>query len=193
MALVVFLKGVNVGGHRRVRPTELAKRLERFDVVNIGAAGTFVVRKPVSEAKFRAELSRELPFDAEMMICSGSDILRLAETDPFAEESADRSIMQFVCVRATRRSASASMPLIIPATGAWELRVLDHSRQFVIGVCRRQMKAISHFGKLEKIFGSATTRSWSTILKIARILEEPVGQRARLSPSQSKASRTRRS
>src|SRR6185295_12228721 len=46
MAVVVFLRGVNVGGHRRLRPSVLAKELERLDVVSIGAAGTFVVRKP---------------------------------------------------------------------------------------------------------------------------------------------------
>ena len=176
MALVVFLKGVNVGGHRRIRPTELAKQLERYDVVNIGAAGTFVVHAPVSQTKFRAELKRRLPFEAEVMICGGSEILRLAATDPFAQEPNDRTVMQFVSVRGNRRSASAPPSVVIPATGEWEMKVLDHSDRFVIGICRREMKAISHFGQLEKIFGSATTRSWSTILKIARILEQPAGQ-----------------
>jgi uncharacterized protein (DUF1697 family) len=179
MALVVFLKGINVGGHRRIRPSLLAKQLERYDVVNIGAAGTFVVRKPVSQTKLRAELKRRLPFDAEVMICSGSAILGLAAANPFVHETSDRSIMQFVSMRANRRPASASTPLVIPATGLWELRVLGHTRQFVIGVCRRQMKAIGHLGQLERVFGSATTRSWSTILKIARILEESADQRRR--------------
>ena len=42
-ALVVFLRGVNVGGHRTFRPSVVAKELRKFDVVNVGAAGTFVV------------------------------------------------------------------------------------------------------------------------------------------------------
>ncbi|HET9637047.1 MAG TPA: DUF1697 domain-containing protein [Gemmatimonadaceae bacterium] len=193
MALVVFLKGINVGGHRRIRPTELAKQLQRYDVANIGAAGTFVVRAPVNQTKFRAELKRRLPFEAEVMICSGSDILALASTDPFEHEPSDRSVMQFVSVRGDRRSASAPPSVVIPASGEWEMKVLDHSDRFVIGICRRQMKAIGHFGQLEKIFGSATTRSWSTILKIARILEQPTNQRRARSPSQSKASRIKRS
>jgi uncharacterized protein (DUF1697 family) len=193
MSLAVFLKGVNVGGHRRVRPTELAKQLKRYDVVNIGAAGTFVVRNRVAEARLRAELKRRLPFEAEVMICSGSDILRLAALDPFARETADRSVMQFVTVLAERPKSRASTPIVLPPTGDWEFKVLDHADRFVIGVCRRQMKAIGQFGQLEKIFGcSGTTRSWSTILKIARILAES-GQGRRLSPSQSKASRISRS
>src|SRR4029079_6176876 len=56
MALVAFIRGVNVGGHRRFRPSLLAKELRAYDVVNIGAAGTLVVRKPGSRAKFLAAL-----------------------------------------------------------------------------------------------------------------------------------------
>ncbi|MBY0496071.1 MAG: DUF1697 domain-containing protein [Cyanobacteria bacterium] len=41
MALVVFLRGVNVGGHRTFRPAALAKQLEHLGAINIGAAGTF--------------------------------------------------------------------------------------------------------------------------------------------------------
>ena len=55
MALIVFLRGVNVGGHRTFRPSILARELSDYDVVNVGAAGTFVVRKP-SGAKFRSAL-----------------------------------------------------------------------------------------------------------------------------------------
>ena len=46
MALVVFIRGVNVGGHRTFRPSVLARVLSDYGVVNVGAAGTFVVRKP---------------------------------------------------------------------------------------------------------------------------------------------------
>ena len=64
MALVVFLRGVNVGGHRRFRPSVLARELSEYDVVNVGAAGTFIVRKPRSRTKFRAALLHKLPFEA---------------------------------------------------------------------------------------------------------------------------------
>jgi len=66
MALVVFLRGVNVGGHRTFRPSILARQLSGYDVLNVGAAGTFVVRKPGSRAKFRAALLRKLPFEAKL-------------------------------------------------------------------------------------------------------------------------------
>src|SRR5438067_2161923 len=100
MALVVLLKGVNVGGYRRFRPSELAKALERFDVVNVGATGTFVVRKPPSRGVLRAELARRLPFDAEVMICDGRDVLRLISSDPFARWPTGPAVVRFVSVLA---------------------------------------------------------------------------------------------
>jgi hypothetical protein len=68
MALVVFLRGVNVGGHRTFRPSVLARELSEYDVVNVGAAGTFIVRKPQSRAEFRAALLPKLPFEADVML-----------------------------------------------------------------------------------------------------------------------------
>ena len=87
MALVVFLRGVNVGGHRTFKPAALVKQLAHLDAVNIGAAGTFVIRKRVSRAKVRAELARRLQFETHMMICDGRDLTKLIARDPFARET----------------------------------------------------------------------------------------------------------
>src|ERR1700704_5607440 len=45
MSSVVFFRAVNVGGYQKFQPGKLAKELAEFGVVNIGAAGTFVVRE----------------------------------------------------------------------------------------------------------------------------------------------------
>jgi hypothetical protein len=87
MALIVFFRGINVGGYRTFRPSMLARELCAYDVVNVGAAGTLVVRKPGPRAKFLAELRRKLPFKAEVAFCDGSDLVRLEMEDPFGSES----------------------------------------------------------------------------------------------------------
>lgn len=61
MARVVFLRGVNVGGHRSFRPTPLALALKHLGAVNIGAAGTLVIRG-TTNARIRAEIAGVLPF-----------------------------------------------------------------------------------------------------------------------------------
>lgn len=174
MALVVLLRGVNVGGHRTFRPTQLARELKHLDVVNIGAAGTFVIRQPVTQAQLRAEVARELPFEAEVMICRGSEILGLMSRDPFAGQPARADIVRFVSVLARRPRSSPTTPFQRPPTGPWELRILARDNRFVFGVYRRQMKAVGHLGTLDRLFGvPVTTRNWNTIMAIARALSHP--------------------
>jgi uncharacterized protein (DUF1697 family) len=176
MALVVFLRGVNVGGHRTFRPSVLARQLRAFDVVNVGAAGTFVVRGEVSQKTLRAELVRRLPFDTHVMICGGDDVLRLASSNPFRGRRFGPNLIHFVSVLAKARRPSCALPHCVPATGAWELKVLGQQDRFVYGVYRRTMRAIRHLGRLDRLFDTpATTRSWSTITAVASVLETSRG------------------
>lgn len=172
MALVVLLKGVNVGGHRTFRPAVLAADLADLGVVNIGAAGTFVIRQPVTPARLRAELARRLPFEAEIMICRARDMLGLMSHRHYAGQPVRPDIVRFVSVLAANPRSAPSLPLRLPASGTWLLKVLARERRFVFGVYRRQMKAIGYLGAIDRLFGvPATTRSWKTIAAIANVLE----------------------
>jgi uncharacterized protein (DUF1697 family) len=172
MALVVFLRGVNVGGHRTFRPSILAKELSRYDVVNIGAAGTFVVRKPGPKAKFRAELLRKLPFDTHVALCDGRDLLRLEQDHSFGAEPAGPGVVRFLTVLTKAGRAAAPGLVVLPSAGEWLVRVVGSQKQFVFGEYRRHLKTIGYLGQLDKLFGvPATTRNWNTILTIVRILK----------------------
>ena len=172
MALVVFLRGINVGGHRTFRPSVLAKELGGYDVVNVGAAGTFVVRKPGSRAKFRAELKRKLPFEMEVVLCDGQDLLRLETENPFESEPSRPDIVRFVSILSKASGGPASIPCALPPTGEWFVRIIGLKDQFIFGMYRRHMKTIGYLGQIDKLFGApATTRNWNTITAIVRILK----------------------
>jgi uncharacterized protein (DUF1697 family) len=172
MALVVFLRGVNVGGHRRFRPSVIAKELSRFDVVNIGATGLFVVRKPGSTATFRAALMKKLPFETDVVICEGRDIARLAADDPFASEPVRADVARFVSVLPRSPRVRPATPITLPPEGEWFVKVLSSKGRFVFGVYRRHMKTIGYLGKIDKLFGMpVTTRNWNTMLSIIELLK----------------------
>ena len=172
MSLVVFLRGINVGGHRTFRPSLLAKELSDYGVVNVGAAGTFVVRKSGSRAKFRAELKRKLPFEMEIVICNGRDVIRLETENPFGKVPGRADIVRFVSILSRAGRVPASIPCALPSTGEWFVRIIGSRDQFVFGMYRRHMKTIGYLGQIDKLFGaSATTRNWNTILAIVRILK----------------------
>jgi len=172
MALVVFLRGVNVGGHRTFRPSILARELSDYDVVNVGAAGTFVVRKPGSRAKFRTDLLRKLPFEAQVLLCDGRDVARLERENPFATEPSRPDVVRFVSILSKADRGLASLPLTLPSSGEWLVRILASKNRFVFGVYRRHMKTIGYLDQIDKLFGvSATTRNWNTIISVVRILK----------------------
>ncbi|MEY2511212.1 MAG: hypothetical protein QOE26_1975 [Verrucomicrobiota bacterium] len=198
---VVFLRAVNVGGTNRCQPALIAKQLARFDIINIGAVGTFVVSKDVSESVLRAAIARKLPFKCEIMIFPARDLIKLTSKDPFAGQPSGPNITRFVSVaakplRARIRSGSHQtsnlksakgrirrgepqtsqlppIPLSLPSDDDWLLKVIAIQGRCVLGLYRREMKAISYLGKIEKLLGVAvTTRSWNTIQKIAQILNK---------------------
>jgi uncharacterized protein (DUF1697 family) len=171
VALVVFLRGINVGGHRTFRPTKLAEALKHLGAVNIGAAGTLVLRHPMTQAQARAEVARKLPFVAEIVVCQGRDIANLLSRNPFEGHSVRGGVVCFVSVLAQRRRLTPSTPMRFPSSGQWLLKILTRRNRFVIGMYRRHMKVIGLLGALDRLYGvPVTTRNWNTIVAIARVL-----------------------
>jgi uncharacterized protein (DUF1697 family) len=171
VALVVLLRGVNVGGHRTFRPTTLTRQLKHLDAVNIGAAGTFVIRQPVTPAQLRAELASRLPFKAEITICQGREIVRLMSENHFANQPMRPDTVRFVSVLSGRPRSTPPMPMSIPSSGMWLVKILARDDRFVLGLYRRHMKVIGYLGTFDRLFGvPVTTRNWNTITAIARVL-----------------------
>jgi uncharacterized protein (DUF1697 family) len=172
MALIVFFRGINVGGHRAFRPSVLAKELGIYNAVNVGAAGTLVIRKPGLRAKFLAELRRKLPFAATIAFCDGSDLVRLEMDNPFGAEPPRAGVVPFVSILSKAGCRRVSLPIAIPEGGEWLVRILGSKDRLVYGVYRRRMKTIGYLGQIDRLFGApATTRSWNTILSVLRVLK----------------------
>jgi uncharacterized protein (DUF1697 family) len=172
VALVVLLRGVNVGGHRAFRPSALATQLKHLDAVNIGAAGTFVIRRRVPRARVRREFARRLPFDTQVVICQGREIVDLVSRDFFRGRLVRPGVVRFVSVLSQSPRSAPATPLSFPPTGRWLVRILARERRFVVGMYRRHMRVIGYLGMLDRLFGvPVTTRNWNTISAIARVLE----------------------
>lgn len=172
MALVVFLRGVNVGGRRAIKPRELAGELAEFGVVNIGAAGTFVAQKSVGQAELRTEILARLPFEPELMICRSSEVLALAASEPFARARAAKDLKCYVSVLAKAPRTPPSLPIARPTGDAWQVKVIAISGRFVLSLHRRLGRKLLYPNEVvERNFGAATSRNWNTITKICEILE----------------------
>src|SRR5207247_10395434 len=116
---------------------------------------------------------QKLQFKCDIMICPACHIIKLAAKDPFSRQPAGPNITRFVNVLAKRLPSPPPLPLNLPSDDDWLLKIIAIEGRFVLGLYRRQMKAITYLGKVEKIFGvAATTRNWNTIQKIVQILSK---------------------
>lgn len=150
----------------------LADDLDALDVTSLGAAGTFIVRKPLAEAKLRAEFAKRIPFEAEIMIAKGSQVVALVEDAPFA--SAPEGTRPSVTMLAKPNAAGPTLPLDRPGTGKWALRLLEKRGPFVLALRRPGASGSGLYPNevVERAWGvPATTRDWTTIQKVAALLE----------------------
>jgi uncharacterized protein (DUF1697 family) len=172
MAHVVFLRGVNVGGSRCFQPSVLARDLAHLDAVNIGAAGTFVVRKRLSEAALRAEFACRLPFTTDLMICRSGELEQVAATNPFPTPGLPPDVRCFVSILAKKPGELPPMPFSYPEGKDWQVRIMGVSGRLAWAWWRRLGRSFVDPNSLvEKYLGvRATTRNWNTVVKLREVL-----------------------
>jgi len=171
MSSVVFFRAVNVGGYQKFQPGKLAEELAEFGVINIGAAGTFVVRENVSETKLRDEILRRLPFKPELMICPARNVLTLARGNWFGDAPAGKGMGRFVSVLQKAPRTKPRLPLEQPPGEKWEVRIVAVTGRFALSI-RRLGQTYSN-AVVEKHLGlPATTRNWNTIEVICAVSEK---------------------
>lgn len=173
MAHVVFLRAANVGGKNVFRPAQLAVALEHLDVVNVGAAGTFVVRGKASAAAIRREILAHLPFEPEMAVRPASEVAALVRSEPFARVTFSRDLRGWVAVLVGAPKARPTLPIVKPAGKEWSLRFDRVEGAFALGLVRRRPGgSVFPNQVVEGALGvSATTRWWETFERIARLIE----------------------
>jgi uncharacterized protein (DUF1697 family) len=168
MPFVVFLRGVNVGGHKTFKPAQFAKEFTKLRVTNLGAAGTFIVDGNSSEKTVRAEFARKLPFDTPLMICRAEEIFRLVGNQPFGAKSPAKDERWFVTIFEKPLKKPARLPLDFPPTNDWCVRLQGVEGKFALSVWRKRGRRIVYPNEVfEKSFGvPGTTRGWPTILSV---------------------------
>lgn len=175
MRWVAFLRAANVGKHHRFRPSDLVRELAKFGVINVGAVGTFVVRENVSESALRRAILSQLPFPCEVMICGAKEFIDLVETAPFDDAALSPDLRPFATIMGKQPIRSPKLPIYAPSSEDWEVKIVQVTGACVLSLWRRlKRNALYPNQVIEKKFGvAATTRSWSTILKVRVLLRSP--------------------
>jgi uncharacterized protein (DUF1697 family) len=167
MASAVFLRGVNVGG-KTFQPSAIAKAI---GAVNLGAAGTFVVPGDAKAAEIQAKVLAALPFEADVMVCPAKEVLALAEGEGFGR-GAPKEAQRFVSVLAAKPRKLPAFPIDRPTPDAWQLRIVGVEGRYALSLRRAAEPGKFYPNEVvERTLGvRATTRNWSTVEALAKVL-----------------------
>jgi uncharacterized protein DUF1697 len=173
MPHVVFLRAANVGGKNVFRPARLAADLAHLDFVNVGAAGTFLVRGAASVATIRREILERLPFEPWMAVRPAAEVLALVRSDPFHGVALSKGLRGWVAVLGGKPRTRPTLPLTAPAGRAWSVRFDRLEGPYALGLLRRRPGGFVFPSQVvEDAVGiAATTRWWETFVRIAGLLE----------------------
>jgi uncharacterized protein (DUF1697 family) len=173
MAHVVFLRAANVGGKNVFRPAQLAASLAHLGAVNVGAAGTFVIRAKTSSAAIRRALVERLPFECHIAIRPAKEILELVRGEPFAGVRFSRDLRAWVAVLCDKPKAQPALPLTFPKAKEWSVRLDKVDGAFALGVWQRRAGGfVFPSNAVETALGvPATTRWWETFGRIVGVIE----------------------
>jgi uncharacterized protein (DUF1697 family) len=169
---VVFLRAANIGGRNVFRPAGLARDLSGLDVVNVGAAGTFVVRERASAATIRREIRDRLPFDPMLAVVPAREVLSLVESQPFSGVRFSKDRRAWVAVLERRIRDRPDLPSFAPQRRAWSVRLDGVDGRFAFGLWQRRPGGFVFPNEVvEKTFGRlATCRWWETLEKVAGLI-----------------------
>ena len=172
MAFAVFLRAANVGGKNVFRPAQLAAALAHLEVVNLGAAGTFVVRAPASAASIRREILSRLPFEPAIAVRPAREVVALVRSEPFRGIALSKDLRGWAAVLCGPPRSRPTLPLVKPAGRNWSVRFDRIDGPFALGLLHRRSGASVFPNAVveDALDVPATTRWWETFERLAALL-----------------------
>jgi hypothetical protein len=167
VALVVLLRGANLGS-RRFSPKAVEKALHDLDAVSIGAAGTFVVRRPPARPTLLKRIEAAVPFDPQAILVTGAQVRAAIAAGARLWAPGGSKLFATAVDKVPK---APRLPLEEPP-GEWGVRVVAVEGPFALGF-RRPVAVAGVYPNavIEKAWGvRATTRDWATVEKVGRLV-----------------------
>jgi len=174
VAYVAFLRGINVGGHRLIKMTELARIFSEMGLAGvrtvIASGNVLFTSNETHEGRLATKIERDLNialgYEVDVMLRSIERLRELVELRPFPEKDAETH--HYVTLLKEAPASVPDLPANFPNEGFSVLAVDDReifwlSRKLPNGRHGDSGKYFARaFGKTP-----ATTRNWNTIVKMA--------------------------
>lgn len=173
MKYVAFLRGINVGGNKKVPMKELEKTLEKagFEEVttllNSGNAVFDSDEKPAAvTTKMESAIEKQFGFKVPVIVRTGPELEKLAESNPFKGIKVTEDMRLYVSFLTAPTRSDLKLPYLSPDKSFRILKVADRDIISVLDLSKGS-GTVDAMAILEKAFGkNITTRNWNTVEKL---------------------------
>lgn len=174
---VAFLRGINVGGNKKVPMAILKESLKTIGFSNIETllnSGNIIFEAPKDsienlEEKMANHLERVFGFAIPSIIRTAKSIIEIVEANPFKSETLTKELRFYISFLKTKTNTPFQLP--------WQsedqsFQILSLKANAIISLLDvSKSKTPKAMAVLEKEFSkNITTRNWNTILKIEKKL-----------------------
>lgn len=175
MKYAAFLRGINVGGNKKVPMTELKKCLEKLGCKNVKTllnSGNVVFEtdktKPdVLRKKIETQIEKTFGFTSSTIIRSIDELQKLIDSDPFKGIKVTPATRLYVTLLSEKPTTKLKLPYTSPDRN---FKILQASDTEVCSwlVVTADRGSVDAMGILEKEYGkNVTTRNWNTVKKLS--------------------------
>lgn len=173
---VAFLRGINVGGHKRIKMAELKVALKSLGLKNIKtllASGNVIFEMSGSDTMELKSMIEDkivdvFGFQVDVIVRNISEILGMVNLDPFGKVDVTTDTRLYVTLLPNDDETEFEIPY---RSTDGTFQILDRKFNALFSVCKVINGRLSEEMKIiEKSFGKkVTTRDWKTILKVAAL------------------------
>jgi uncharacterized protein (DUF1697 family) len=179
MRSVALLRGINVGGHRKVPMAELRAAAEEAGFTRVETyiqSGNLIFdsgKLGAAEAAMRLErtIAGHFGFSVDLVVRTAREWARYAESNPFTKAAQERPNLLHLGLSTSPCAKGAAKILRERAAGGEVIEIVGDAIWIDFNLSTAKSKLSPAF--LEKAIGSPVTlRNWRTVLKIREILDE---------------------
>ena len=162
---VVFLRGINVGGNKKVPMATLKKVLESLGYINVKtllASGNVLLSAGkdspnIIKKKIENAIVKEFGFGSDVIVRTVDQMQQLMKSDPFKNIKVDEHTRLYVTFLSEKPKSSLAIPYASPEKDFQILRVTDTEVCSVLQLNPKK-KSTDAMNVLEKEFGKNSCR-----------------------------------
>jgi uncharacterized protein (DUF1697 family) len=175
---IAFLRAINVAGHAKIKMNDLKQVFIEAgckDVRSYIQSGNVIFEAPEGDMESRIQVIQDklcelLVTEATVMYRTLHEIEDIIRTAPFKDIEIETDTKLYVTFLSKKPSCKPALPLLSPKEALEAVKVKNLE---VFVVSRKKKNGFYGFPNnfIEKEFGGpATTRNWTTVTKIAKLL-----------------------